>query len=108
MISQEYREAIAETLDILEHTQETDVNKIPKSFINFLGKAEDVFLMKLEVLIKKRRFLLCGRFLFLIIVIKHLLKWLSKKEVRGRIIEQMQQVNLSCGIKLSIYLIRFC
>ncbi len=36
MISQEYREAIAETLDILEHTQETDVNKIPKSFINFL------------------------------------------------------------------------
>lgn len=36
MLSQEYREAIAETLDILEHTQEIDVSKISKSFMDFL------------------------------------------------------------------------
>jgi len=36
MINQEYSEAIAETLDILEHTRESDVNKIPKKFMNFL------------------------------------------------------------------------
>lgn len=36
MVSQEYSEAIAETLDILEHTQESDVNKISKKFMDFL------------------------------------------------------------------------
>ena len=36
MVSQEYSEAIAETLDILEHTQEVDVNKISKKFMDFL------------------------------------------------------------------------
>lgn len=36
MVSQEYSEAIAETLDILEHTQEADVNRIPKKFMDFL------------------------------------------------------------------------
>ena len=30
MVSQEYSEAIAETLDILEHTDKNDVNKISK------------------------------------------------------------------------------
>lgn len=36
MVSQEYSEAIAETLDILEHTKEADVNKISKNFMDFL------------------------------------------------------------------------
>lgn len=36
MISDEYKEAIAEVLDILEHTREEDVNKIPKEFMNYL------------------------------------------------------------------------
>lgn len=36
MISKVYSEAIAETLDILEHTQESDVDKISKKFIDFL------------------------------------------------------------------------
>ena len=36
MVSQEYSEAIAETLDILEHTQQSDVDKIPKKFMDFL------------------------------------------------------------------------
>ena len=36
MVSQKYSEAIAETLDILEHTQEVDVNKISKKFMDFL------------------------------------------------------------------------
>ena len=36
MISQEYSEAIAETLDILNHTNKNDVNKIPEKFMNFL------------------------------------------------------------------------
>ncbi len=36
MLSQEYCEAIAETLDILEHTQEADVSKISKNFMDFL------------------------------------------------------------------------
>lgn len=36
MVSKEYSEAIAETLDILEHTQESDVEKISKKFIDFL------------------------------------------------------------------------
>lgn len=36
MVSQEYSEAIAETLDILEHTQKSDVDKISKKFMDFL------------------------------------------------------------------------
>lgn len=36
MVSQEYSEAIAETLDILEHTQKSDVDKISKKFMEFL------------------------------------------------------------------------
>lgn len=36
MISREYSEAIAETLDILEHTNNDDINKIPKKFMDFL------------------------------------------------------------------------
>lgn len=36
MVSQEYSEAIAETLDILEHTQEVDIDKISKKFMDFL------------------------------------------------------------------------
>lgn len=36
MVSQEYSEAIAETLDILEHTQEVDVDRISKKFMEFL------------------------------------------------------------------------
>ncbi len=36
MVSQEYSEAIAETLDILEHTDKNDVNKISKKFMDFL------------------------------------------------------------------------
>lgn len=36
MVSQEYSEAIAEILDILEHTQESDVDKISKKFMDFL------------------------------------------------------------------------
>lgn len=36
MVSQEYSEAIAETLDILEHTQKSDVDKISKKFMKFL------------------------------------------------------------------------
>ena len=34
MISREYSEAIAETLDILEHTNNDDINKIPKKFMD--------------------------------------------------------------------------
>ena len=36
MVSQEYSEAIAETLDILEHMQKSDVDKISKKFMEFL------------------------------------------------------------------------
>ena len=36
MISQAYSEAIVETLDILKHTNQDAVNKIPKRFIRFL------------------------------------------------------------------------
>lgn len=36
MVSKDYSEAIAETLDILEHTQKSDVNKIPVKFMKFL------------------------------------------------------------------------
>ncbi len=36
MVSNEYSEAIAEVLDILEHTHKEDINKIPLSFMNFL------------------------------------------------------------------------
>lgn len=36
MVSQEYSEAIAETLDILEHTQKSDVDKISEKFMEFL------------------------------------------------------------------------
>lgn len=36
MVSQEYSEAIAETLDILEHTQKSDVDRIPEKFMEFL------------------------------------------------------------------------
>ena len=36
MVSREYSEAIAETLDILEHTQKSDVDKIPEKFMEFL------------------------------------------------------------------------
>lgn len=36
MVTQEYSEAIAEVLDIIEHIQEADVNKISKRFMDFL------------------------------------------------------------------------
>lgn len=36
MINTEYREAIAQVLDILNYTNKEDVEKIPKKFINFL------------------------------------------------------------------------
>lgn len=36
MVSQEYSEAIAETLDILEHTQKSDVDRISEKFMEFL------------------------------------------------------------------------
>ena len=36
MISIEYSEAATEVLDILNHTKKSDVDKIPKKFINFL------------------------------------------------------------------------
>lgn len=36
MVSKEYSEAIAETLDILEHTDKNDVNKISNKFMDFL------------------------------------------------------------------------
>lgn len=36
MLSQEYREAFTETLDILEHTNSEDVNKISSKFLNFI------------------------------------------------------------------------
>ena len=36
MIDYEYSEAMAEILEILEHTNKSDVDKIPKKFIEFL------------------------------------------------------------------------
>lgn len=36
MIREDYSEAISETLDILGHMQESDIDKIPKKFIDFL------------------------------------------------------------------------
>lgn len=36
MVSQEYSEAIAETLNILEHTKKSDVDKISEKFMRFL------------------------------------------------------------------------
>ena len=36
MISQEYSIAFAETIDILNHTDKEDVNKIPKKLLDFL------------------------------------------------------------------------
>lgn len=36
MVSVEYSEAIAETLDILKHTKKEDVDKIPPKFMEFL------------------------------------------------------------------------
>lgn len=36
MLSQKYREAITETLDVLKHMKKEDVAKIPKSFVSFL------------------------------------------------------------------------
>ena len=36
MVSTEYSEAAVEVLDILKHTRESDVEKIPKKFIKFL------------------------------------------------------------------------
>lgn len=36
MVSVAYSEAAVEVLDILKHTREEDVNKIPKKFIEFL------------------------------------------------------------------------
>ncbi len=38
MISISYSEAAVEVLDILNHTKNEDVNKIPKSFIEFLKR----------------------------------------------------------------------
>lgn len=38
MVSAELSEGITETLDILKHMKETDVNKISKGFIDFLEK----------------------------------------------------------------------
>ncbi len=38
MVSVEFSEGITETLDILKHMKEADVNKISKSFIDFLEK----------------------------------------------------------------------
>ena len=37
-MNEEYREAIAETLDVLEHTRSEDVDKISKRFMDFLRK----------------------------------------------------------------------
>ena len=57
MISQEYSEAIAETLDILNHTNKNDVNKIPEKFMNFLkensSKTYKVFVSELDEHAKK-------------------------------------------------------
>ena len=36
MVTQEYSEAISETLEILSHTKKSDVDKIPKKFMKFL------------------------------------------------------------------------
>ena len=36
MVSAEYSEAAVEVLDILKHTRESDVEKIPKKFMKFL------------------------------------------------------------------------
>ena len=36
MVSVEYSEAAVEVLDVLRHTRESDVEKIPKKFIKFL------------------------------------------------------------------------
>ncbi len=36
MVSVEYSEAIAETLDILKHTRKEDVDKIPSKFMDYL------------------------------------------------------------------------
>ncbi len=36
MINQEYSIAISETLEILNHTKKDDINKIPRSFLDFL------------------------------------------------------------------------
>ena len=41
MVSIEYRKAISEVLDILEHTKKEDVNKISPEFIKFLNQNSD-------------------------------------------------------------------
>jgi len=43
MVSVAYSEAVAEVLDILEHTKKEDVEKIPKSFMDYLeeNKSKD-------------------------------------------------------------------
>lgn len=41
MVSIEYRQAISEVLDILEHTKKEDVNKISPEFIKFLNENSD-------------------------------------------------------------------
>lgn len=38
MLSQEYTEAISETLDILNHTDQTYVSKISQKFLSYLSK----------------------------------------------------------------------
>jgi len=41
MLSRDYKKAISEVLDILEHTQKKDVDKIPIVFMEFLKKNVD-------------------------------------------------------------------
>lgn len=49
MISVAYSEAAVEVLDILKHTKEEDVNKIPKKFIEFLeSNKSKTYISKLD------------------------------------------------------------
>ena len=49
MISVSYSEAAVEVLDILKHTNEEDVNKIPKKFIEFLeSNKSKTYIAKLD------------------------------------------------------------
>ena len=49
MIGTKYSEAAVEVLDILKHTREEDVNKIPKTFIEFLkNNKSDTYMSKLD------------------------------------------------------------